>query len=129
MGRRTYEAEGADRLNQATGDAARILSGDLAACSKMLRAMLEMAAAEEGRDEKLAVIQGAVELAGAAVKMGDTIGRLKGEIRQHISVERNGEPTANAPQFAPKTRGSRSRTHRESAEISDFAAQNEGGGG
>jgi hypothetical protein len=77
MGRKTYEAEGADRLNRATGDAARILSGDLAACSKMLRAMLEIAAAEEGWDEKLAVIQGAVELAGAAVKMGDTIGRLK----------------------------------------------------
>ena len=129
MGRKTYEAEGAGRLNRATGEAARILSGDLAACSRMMRTMLDAAASEEDWDGKMASIESAVVLAGAAVKLGEVLCKLKGETRQHISVERNAKSAANAPQSVPKTRASRTRTTRKSAEISDFAPQNAGGGG
>jgi len=129
MGRQTFEAQGAGRLNQAVGEAARILSGDLAACSRLLRAMLDTAIAEEVGDEKLAVIQGAVELAGAAAKLGEILCKLKSETRHRISVERTAESPANAPQTVPKTRPSRTRTTRKSAEISHSSGENKGGGG
>ena len=129
MGRQTYEAQGAGRLNQATGEAARIFSHDLAACSQMLRFMLDAAAAEEDWDVKMDYLTSAVALAGATVKIGEVLCKLKGETRQHIRVERDSAEDANAPQSVPKKRASRTRTTSKSAEKSEIAPQNEGGGG
>jgi hypothetical protein len=129
MGRQTYEAQGVGRVNRATGEAARIFSTDLAACSQMLRAMLDAAAAEDDWDVKMELLQSAVGLAGATVKLGEVLCKLKGETRQHISVERCDPALANAPQSVPKKRASRTRTTSISAENSSFARQNEGEGG
>ena len=129
MGRKTHAAEGADRLSLAVAEAARILCGDLAACSKMMRLYLDVATATEDYDERSAHVQDAVALVGAEAKLGEAIAQVRSEKRQHIQVERNAQSTANAPQKAPNSAPPGTKKPSKSAEKPDKSPAQERGGG
>ena len=101
MGRKTNQARSTDKLNQATAEAARILSSDLAYLSKMMREFIGAALQAKDKFARADLFNRAMELPPIAASLGDTIGRLNGETRQTISVERAPKSTEIAPQFAP----------------------------
>ena len=136
MGRKTQATTTTEKLNEATAEAARILSLNLAACSKAMQDYLDFAGDEEGWDERETFIQRAIELANTTAKLGDTIGRLNGETRQHISVERNSgsvesapKSTEIAPQNAPNNIARGGEKAVDSLEKSPALAAKPGGGG
>ena len=102
MGRKTIEAMSADRLIAASAEAAEVLSGDLAACSRMMRFYLEAAAATDDEDVRTEHIHCATELAGAVAKLSGGLAQVRGETRQQISVKRERQMYPNAPQNAPQ---------------------------
>jgi hypothetical protein len=105
MGPKTTEAESADRLIAAAAAAAAVVSGDLAACSRMLRFYLDAAAATEDEDVRAEYVHCATELAGAVAKLSAALAQIRGETRQQISVWRERQMHPNAPQNAPKITG------------------------
>ena len=129
MGRKSQETTTAEKLNEATAEAARILSLNLVACSKAMQAYLTSATDEEGWDERETFIQRAIELANTTAKLGDTIGRLNGETRQTISVERAPKSTEIAPQSAPNSGRLIALKSRKSLENSADSPAQPGGGG
>jgi len=100
MGRKTWAAGSAEKLNQATAEAARILSGDLAALSATMQAYLRASGQAKDAYARAELFNQAMELVNAAAKLGETIGKVKGEMRQHISVERYPDRTEIAPKSA-----------------------------
>ena len=101
MGRKTQATTSAEKLNAATAEAARILSADIAYLSKMMREFID--AAQEAKDKfaRADLFNRAMELPPVAARFGEVLGRLNGETRQHISVERAPKSTEIAPQNAP----------------------------
>lgn len=129
MGRKSQETTTAEKLNEATAEAARILSLNLVACSKAMQAYLTSATDEEGWDERETFIQRAIELANTTAKLGDTIGRLNGETRQTISVERAPKSTEIAPQFAPNKIARGGEKPKDSLANAAAPRPKQGGGG
>ena len=103
MGRKTNSQNNSQTLHHATAEAARILSQDLAAYSAVLNLCLKEAAEEEDHYDRDGLIETAGAVALSMAKLGDTIGGLNGELRQHISVERNAPRTEIAPKSAPNS--------------------------
>jgi hypothetical protein len=111
MGRKARDVCNAESVNEATAEAASILSGDLAVVSAMMRANLEAANAAGDEDTQERLFEDAMRLVDAAARLAEALSRVKGERRQTISVERKGANTetasktaAIAPQFAPNKR-------------------------
>jgi len=105
MGRKTIEATGTDRLIQASAEAAAILSGDLAACSRMMRSYLDAAAETTDEDLRVEFIHCATELAGA---VGETERRAgAGAGRDPPIYPRGADPSP-----APKCTAKRTKYHR-----------------
>jgi hypothetical protein len=101
MGRKTIEGTAADRLTQASAEAAAILSGDLAACRRMMRSYLDAAAETQDEDVRAEFIHCATELVGAVAKLSTGLAQVRGETRQYIRVARPAPMHPNAPQNAP----------------------------
>jgi hypothetical protein len=101
MGRKTIEAIGADRLTQTSVEAAAILAGDLAACSRMLRFYLDAAAATGDEDVRAEFAHSATELAGAVAKLSASLAQMRGETRHRISVARASKSGEDSLQMHP----------------------------
>src|SRR5882757_3027079 len=79
MARRTIEANAANRLTQASVEAAAILAGDLSACSRMMRFYLDAAASTADEDLRTEFARNAAELAGAVAKLSGALAQIRGE--------------------------------------------------
>jgi len=129
MGRKTYAAAAGDMLKSVTAEAARILTGDLAACSRVIQDSLEASKEADSWDDKEALVQRAIAIANAAARLGEAIAHIKSETRQLISVERNAPGTAIAPKSAPKNRTLSTANAAESSENGDAYPTKKRGGG
>ena len=118
MARKTNEANASEKLHRATAEAAHILAGDLAAYSAMLHVTLEEAGEESDSYERGNLLDTAGSLVDSMAKLGETIGGLKDEMRQHIRVERNAHRGEIVPQSAsnsaaPKAKKAKRNGHKK----------------
>jgi hypothetical protein len=101
MARKTIEARGSARLTQTTAEAAAILAGDLAACSRMLRFYIDAAVLTDDEDVRADYAKSATDLAGAVAKLSASLAQMRGETRHRISVARASEDVEDALQMHP----------------------------
>ena len=117
MGRKTQAARHADKLDRAAADAAALMSANIAKMSGQMEALLSAAGASQDEGERMSLLARFGELVDAQAKLGQTIARMRGEIRQRISVHRTANADPNAPQLPPNVEAQRRRNLRKVAEI------------
>jgi hypothetical protein len=118
---------GDDRLNRTAGDAAALLTEQLAGFGAATRACLSRweNANSDDTDDADYYLNSAVRLAEASAKLGDAVARMKSESRQHISVERVAHGRAKVPLDTPPPDGNALNSLKESD--STKPGQGEGG--
>ena len=129
MGRKTYEAEGADRMNLATAEAARILTDGLAAYSTILQVYVHDAGEAKNYEDCQNLLETARGVVDSMAKLSKALAQVKCEMRQTIRVSRIAKSTSNAPQNAPSSAGGGAKKPSESLEKSAAPPPNPGGGG
>ena len=84
LSRQTYEI--------LVGDAALMLTGQVEACSKAVHACLRLWGGANNTDSDDAdyYLRSAMQLAETSARLAEAIAKVKGELHQHIRVERSG---------------------------------------
>src|SRR4051812_45007791 len=89
-----------DALHQTCAEAARILAGDLAGFSAIVKTYLQRAAVAADERARWDLLETANVMVTPMTQLAETIGKLKG---QHIRVERIAQTDAIDTQSAPNS--------------------------
>ncbi len=101
MGRYTKKRSTAEKLNEATAEAAHVLTGALAVYGDVLKAYVRDAGQSKDYDECQSLLETARGLVKPMVRLSEALAQVKGEVRQKILVERVAKSTEIAPESAP----------------------------
>ena len=101
MGRRKETVRQADKLDQAAADAAEAMSANIAKIGRQVESFLLAAAQTTNASQRMSFFIDFGNLVDAQVKLGQTIAKMRGEIRQRISVHKTANTGLKAPKSAP----------------------------
>ena len=128
MGRRTETARHADKLDQAAADAAALMSANIAKIGGQMEGFLLAARNCTNQGQRTYLFSHVGELIDAQVKLGQTIAKMRGEIRQRISVHKTSASAANHAANAPKSAPNfTAASHKNSSESADMVGKNPSG--
>jgi hypothetical protein len=113
MGRKSTIDSSTDALHQTCADAARILAGDLAGFSAIMKTYLQRAAVADDERTRWDLLETANVMVTPMTQLAETIGKLKG---QHIRVDRLAHRGEIDTESAPNSEGEAEEKPKESLE-------------